>query len=68
MTADDCYRFCLSNPLVDLVLTGSQNRLQFKENLRSLQEKGPLSDKENRWIRDFGQVVRMASSRFTFRF
>jgi len=68
MTAADCYRFCLSNPHVDLVLTGPKNRRQLQENLRNLQEKGPLSDEENRWISDFGQVVHEASSRFTFRF
>ncbi len=68
MTASDCYRFCLSNPNVDLVLTGTKNRQQLQENLSNLQEKGPLSEEENRWIRDFGQVVHRGSSRFTFRF
>jgi len=68
MTASDCYRFCLSNPNVDLVLTGPKNRQQLQENLSNLQEKGPLSEEENRWIRDFGQVVHRGSSRFTFRF
>jgi aryl-alcohol dehydrogenase-like predicted oxidoreductase len=68
MTAGDCYRFCLSNPHVDLVLTGPKNRRELEDNLRDLREKGPLSEEENRWIRDFGQVVHEASSRFTFRF
>ena len=68
MTASDCYRFCLSNPHVDLVLTGPKNRRQLKENISDLREKGPLSEEEYRWIRDFGQVVHNASSRFTFRF
>jgi len=68
MTAADCYRFCLSNPHVDLVLTGPKNRKQLKENLRGLREKGPLTEEENHWIRDFGLVVHNASSRFTFRF
>jgi aryl-alcohol dehydrogenase-like predicted oxidoreductase len=68
MTAGDCYRFCLSNSHVDLVLTGPKNRRELEDNLRDLREKGPLSDEENRWIRDFGQVVHQASSRFTFRF
>jgi aryl-alcohol dehydrogenase-like predicted oxidoreductase len=67
-TAADCYRFCLSNPHVDLVLTGPKNHQQLQENLHNLREKGPLSEEENRWIRDFGQVVHKASSRFTFRF
>jgi len=68
MTASDCYRFCLSNPHVDLVLTGPKNRRQLQENLSRLQEKGPLSEEENRWIRNFGQMVHTSSSRFTFRF
>ena len=68
MTAGDCYRFCLDNPHVDLVLTGPKDRAQLEENLRCLKEKGPLSEDEKRWISDFGQVVHRASSRFTFRF
>jgi aryl-alcohol dehydrogenase-like predicted oxidoreductase len=68
MTATDCYRFCLSNPHVDLVLTGPKNRLQLKANLNNLREKGPLSKDESQWIRDYGQVVHKASSRFTFGF
>ena len=68
MTAPDCYRFCLSNPHVDLVLTGPKNRQQLKENLGHLKEKGPLSEEEDRWIRNFGQIVHRGSSRFTFRF
>ena len=68
MTAVDCYRFCLSNPHVDLVLTGPKNHQQLQDNLRNLRGKGPLSEEEARWISDFGQVVHKASSRFTFRF
>jgi aryl-alcohol dehydrogenase-like predicted oxidoreductase len=68
MTASDCYRFCLCDPHVDLVLTGPKNRLQLKENLSQLREKGPLSEEENQWIRKFGQIVHKGSSRFTFRF
>ena len=68
MTASDCYRFCLSNPHVDLVLTGPKNRRQLQENLSNLREKGPLSAEENHWIRNFGQIVHRGSSRFSFRF
>jgi aryl-alcohol dehydrogenase-like predicted oxidoreductase len=68
MTAADCYRFCLSNPHVDIVLTGPKTRQQLQENLSQLREKGPLSEEENRWIRDYGQMVHKNSSRFTFRF
>jgi len=68
MTASDCYRFCLSNPHVDLALTGPKNRRQLQENLSHLKENGPLSEQELRWIRNFGQLVHQSSSRFTFRF
>jgi aryl-alcohol dehydrogenase-like predicted oxidoreductase len=68
MTASDCYRFCLSNPHVDLVLTGPKNRRQLQENISHFKENGPLSEQELRWIRNFGQIVHRSSSRFTFRF
>ena len=68
MTAPDCYRFCLSNPHVDGVLTGPKNRRQLEENLHNLRAKGPLSKEENHWISEFGKVVHNKSSRFTFRF
>lgn len=68
MTAPDCYRFCLSNPHVDVVLTGPKNRSQLEENLLGLREKGPLSEEEQQWMSGFGRVVHSASSRFTFRF
>ncbi len=68
MTASDCYRFCLSNPHVDLVLTGPKTRQQLQENLSSLCKKGPLSAEENSWIRDYGQLVHKDSSRFSFGF
>jgi aryl-alcohol dehydrogenase-like predicted oxidoreductase len=68
MTAGEGYRFCLSNPHVDLVLTGPKNHRQLQENLREVRERGPLSEEEMHRIREFGEVVHKASSRFTFRF
>jgi len=68
MAASDCYRFCLSNPNVDLVLTGPKNRQQLEENIGNLLAKGPLSAEENLWIRNFGKFVHRGSSRFTFGF
>ncbi len=68
MTASDCYRFCLSDPHVDLVLTGPKNRRELEDNLDTLCKTGPLSAEENHWIRAFGQRVHRNSSRFTFRF
>lgn len=56
-TAGDCYRFCLSNPNVDVVLTGARSRAELDENLAAL-ERGPLSPDEDAWIRRLGQAAR----------
>lgn len=53
MTAGDCYRFCLSNPNVDVVLCGAKSKAEMAENLDAL-EKGPLSPDEEGWMRRFG--------------
>jgi len=55
-SAGDCYRFCLSSPHVDVVLTGPGNQAQLDENLAALQ-KGALSAPEMEWMRSFGQAV-----------
>jgi aryl-alcohol dehydrogenase-like predicted oxidoreductase len=55
-TAAMCYRFVLSNPHVDVVLTAPSNPKQLEENLRSL-EQGPLDEDEMRFIRQFGDEV-----------
>jgi len=52
-TAPDCYRFCLSNPNVDVVLMGAANRAQLEENLTAM-ERGPLSPEEDTFMREFG--------------
>jgi aryl-alcohol dehydrogenase-like predicted oxidoreductase len=56
MSAGDCYRFCLSNPHVDVVLTGPASEAQLVENLSAL-EAGPLSAEEEAWMRRFGRAV-----------
>jgi aryl-alcohol dehydrogenase-like predicted oxidoreductase len=56
MTAGDCYRFCLSNPHVDVVLTAPASGAQLRESLAAL-EKGPLSPGEEKWMREFGRAV-----------
>jgi aryl-alcohol dehydrogenase-like predicted oxidoreductase len=56
MTAGDCYRFCLSSPHVDVVLTGPASAAQLDENLAAI-ERGPLSPDEDRWMRAFGATV-----------
>jgi hypothetical protein len=55
-TAGDCYRFCLTSPQVDLVLTGPKTVGELRENLAAL-EKGPLDPAELEWMRSFGKAV-----------
>jgi len=55
-TAGDCYRFCLSSPHVDVVLTGPRTTGELRENLAAM-EKGPLSPQEMEEIRAFGRAV-----------
>lgn len=45
LTAEECYRFVLSNPGVDVCMMGAKNTEQMRENLKVL-EKGPLTEKE----------------------
>lgn len=57
LTGALCYRFCLSNPHVDVTLTGPKTRAQLDDNIAAL-EAGPLSAEELRWIRDYGRGVK----------
>ncbi len=56
MTAGDCYRFCLSSSYVDVVLSGPSSVAELDENLDAL-ERGPLTNDEEAWMRDFGAKV-----------
>lgn len=55
-TAGDCYRFCLTSPHVDVVLTGPRNVAELRENLAAL-DQGPLSDAEMAFMRELGRAV-----------
>jgi aryl-alcohol dehydrogenase-like predicted oxidoreductase len=55
-TAGDCYRFVLSNPSVDVVITGPSNASQLKQNLDEI-KKGPMNEEELRWMRRIGDHV-----------
>ncbi|MCB9796431.1 MAG: aldo/keto reductase [Alphaproteobacteria bacterium] len=55
-TAGDCYRFCLSNLSVDVVLSGPANREQLEMNLACL-DQGPMVGEELDWMYRFGAVV-----------
>jgi len=54
--AGDCYRFCLSSPHVDVVLTGPRNVSELRENLAAV-DRGPLSPEEMAEMRAFGRAV-----------
>lgn len=60
LTAGLCYRFCLSNPNIHVCLTGPKNRAQFDENMTAF-ERGPLTDEELAWVRDYGRAVKGSS-------
>lgn len=57
MTAGDCYRFCLSNEDVDVVLTGPSDAAQLRANLAAVEEGGSLTEEEMGWMRRFGRAV-----------
>lgn len=52
----DCYRFVLSNPDVDVCMTGPKNREQMQEALKAL-ELGPMNEEEMDWMKRVGDHV-----------
>jgi aryl-alcohol dehydrogenase-like predicted oxidoreductase len=56
LTAAECYRFVLSNPLADLCMTGPKNDEQMTEALKALDD-GPLTDDEMARARRIGDHV-----------
>lgn len=60
-TAGDCYRFCLSDPHVDVAVCGARST----EDVRSACDamaKGPMSEDELAWMRKVGDAVRAVST------
>ncbi len=55
-TAADCYRFVLSNPAVDVCISGAKTLEQMRENLGVL-EHGPMSEEELARMRRIGDHV-----------
>jgi aryl-alcohol dehydrogenase-like predicted oxidoreductase len=55
-TAADCYRFVLSNPDVDVCMTGPANEAQAAEALRAI-ELGPMNPEELAWMRRVGDYI-----------
>ncbi len=56
LSAADCYRFVLSNPKVDVCLTGPSSARQMEENLATL-DAGPLSAQEMARVKRIGDHV-----------
>jgi aryl-alcohol dehydrogenase-like predicted oxidoreductase len=56
LTAKDCYRFVLSNPAVDVCMTGARSLEMMRENLETL-ESGPLSAEDMERIRRIGDYI-----------
>ncbi|MGA2450206.1 MAG: aldo/keto reductase [Polyangiaceae bacterium] len=56
MRARDAYRFVLSNPDVNVCMTGPRNGLEMQEALAALDE-GPLLPEEDERVRRLGQAV-----------
>ena len=56
LTAADCYRFVLSNPNVDLCLTGPASMEQMEQGMKAL-EQGPLSTEEMKRIGRIGDYI-----------
>ena len=56
MTAGECYRFCLTDPRVDVVLTAPASRAELEANLREV-ARGPLEVDRLAQVREFGRAV-----------
>jgi aryl-alcohol dehydrogenase-like predicted oxidoreductase len=56
LTAEECYRFVLSNPSVDICMSGARNLEMMRENLKTL-DAGPLSPDEMSRIRRIGDHI-----------
>ncbi len=55
-TATDCYRFVISNPAVDVCMTGPANQAQAAQALRAM-ELGPMNADELAWMRRVGDFI-----------
>ena len=55
-TAGDCYRFCLSNEHVDVVLCAPGTVERLDQNLAAVR-RGPLSDEDMAFMRELGRAV-----------
>ena len=65
MTPEECYRFALTNPNVDLVLCGPKNYAELEQNARGV-ALGPLPKERIDEVRAFGDVVRKGVSSIAY--
>jgi aryl-alcohol dehydrogenase-like predicted oxidoreductase len=65
-TASDAYRFVLSNPNIDVCLTGPKSSEQLQSALHAL-EQGPMSEDELAWMRRVGQAKYERAGFFSLR-
>ena len=54
--AADCYRFVLSNPAVDVCMTGPANEAQAADGLTAM-DLGPMNEDELAWMRRVGDYI-----------
>jgi predicted aldo/keto reductase-like oxidoreductase len=65
-TAADAYRFVLSNPNIDVCLTGPKSSEQFSAALDDFDE-GPMSEEELAWMRRVGDAKYEKAGAFSMR-
>ena len=65
-SAGDCYRFNLTNPAVDLCLTGPRSASDLAAALDAL-DKGPMTPEEMDWMRRVGQAKYFKPSLFSIK-
>jgi len=65
-TASDCYRFNLTNPTIDLCLTGPRSASDLTAALDAL-DKGPMTAEQMDWMRRVGQAKYFKSSVFSIK-
>jgi predicted aldo/keto reductase-like oxidoreductase len=63
-TAADCYRFCLTEPSVQVVLTAPHSLTELEQNLKVLDAPAMSKRERSQWRR-FGEMVH-ASGKGTF--
>jgi len=63
-TAEDCYRFVLSNSAVSVGLTAPNDRVELEENLNLLNDRRPLTEQEMKQLRDHGDRVHRTLGQF----